>query len=144
MLALGQLPAVPASAYSHSKPTAEEIKAFYAAHPWRWDDPLAYSQKPSVELPYAAGELTQQTQQSALNCLNLCRYIAGLPADVRLNSTYCRQEQAAALVNVINGDMTHWPAKPDGCPDDLYAAVPDAAISPKAMTRCPKRSWICG
>lgn len=69
---------------------------------------------------YNAGKLTDETKTSALNLLNLYRYIAGLPSDVEIKDSYETLAQTGALVNAANDTLTHYPEQPDGMSDDLY------------------------
>lgn len=69
---------------------------------------------------YNAGKLTDETKTSALNLLNLYRYIAGLPSDVEIKDSYEVLAQTGALVNAANDLLTHYPEQPDGMSDDLY------------------------
>ncbi len=79
-----------------------------------------YASTPNVNLPYSEGSLTSTTLKDGLNMVNLMRYIAGYEPDIVLDSTYCKQAQAAALVQAVNGGLSHYPAKPLGMSDELY------------------------
>lgn len=70
---------------------------------------------------YAPGALSEETLQSCLDMLNLYRYVAGLPADIQIDTNYNKDAQAASLVNAANGTLTHYPEQPEGIDDDLYA-----------------------
>ena len=99
--------------------TQAEIRAFVKSHPIT-NTPFAYKTQPSTTEPYAAGELTDEVKNDGLNALNVVRYIAGLPANVTLNSSYSQACQAGALVNAANGVLSHGPSKPEGMSDSLY------------------------
>ncbi|MCR5136746.1 MAG: hypothetical protein K6C12_06575 [Oscillospiraceae bacterium] len=83
-----------------------------------------YAAVPSLKEPYSAGELSEATQQNAVNLINQIRYIAGLNADVTINPEYSELAQAAVLLNRLNGGLSHYPARPavlsDAKYDELY------------------------
>lgn len=82
---------------------------------------VAYSTQPGLQGPaYEAGELSAETQQGAVNVLNAMRYVAGIPYDVQIKDEYCQMAQAGALVNAVNSEMSHTPAKPSDMDDDLF------------------------
>ena len=82
---------------------------------------VSYAEQPNIDTPpYAAGSLSSETLNDALKVLNFVRYIAGVPSNVTLNGSYNKQAQAAALVNSLNGALSHSPAKPAGISDALY------------------------
>lgn len=82
---------------------------------------VSYSAQPDVDTPpYAAGSLSDETVNDALKVLNFVRYIAGVPSNVTLNSSYNEQAQAAALVSRLNNKLSHDPSQPAGLPNDLY------------------------
>lgn len=82
---------------------------------------VSYSAQPNVKTPpYAAGSLSNETLNDALKVLNFVRYIAGVPSNVTLNSSYNEQAQAAALVSRLNNKLSHDPSQPAGLPNDLY------------------------
>ena len=100
--------------------TQDEIKAFCNASGVTVDDPLTYSEKPVVSGNYSAGKLSDKTLNSAVKMLNCVRYIAGISEDVQLNEEYNSMTQAAALVNYLNNELSHYPEKPLGIDEDLY------------------------
>jgi len=100
--------------------TQSEIRAFIKNSGASISDSPAYSQKPMTTAPYKAGELSAETQKSALSILNWMRYIAGIDADVKLDDTYSQEAQAGMLLNEINNEINHYPAKPSGMDDSLY------------------------
>ena len=115
-----RLPSVSAAAYGRSFPTQDEIRAFYAAHPWSSADSAVFTEAFSLKAPYAPGAIDSKTLQSGLNCINFCRFAAGLPADLVLNEEYNKYSQAASLLSVANGVLSHSPAKPEGMSEELY------------------------
>lgn len=100
--------------------TAQEICAFYAAHPWDMQNVSVFDAEPSLTAPYSAGALSAETQQEMLNCLNCIRYTAGLPADLTVREEYSALAQAASLVNCLNGRLEHEPQQPAGMPAPLF------------------------
>lgn len=86
------------------------------------DSVAAYEvgQEPSLTAPYTAGTLSDATKQNALAILNTVRYIAGLSNTVTLDDTYTAQTQAAALVNCVNDELSHFPEQPENMEDELY------------------------
>lgn len=99
--------------------TEAEIRAYVQNHPFDTKASAVYSQEPSLDSPYNAGELSSKTLGDALNALNCIRYIAGLD-EVTLNDSYNELAQAASFVNAKNNGISHYPAKPAGIPDSLY------------------------
>ena len=99
--------------------TPAEIQAFADAHPFDGKAPT-YRVEPSLSEPYSAGVLSDETLQSALNTLNLVRYIAGLSANVVLNERYNELCSAATLVNFLNQELSHYPSRPDVLSDAAY------------------------
>lgn len=109
-----------AAGYGLETHTPEEIRAFYNAHPWSTSGSTVYDERPSSSAPYALGTVSEQSQQEALNCLNFCRYVAGLPADITAKDSYVQYAQAASLVSAANGGLSHSPSQPADMEDELY------------------------
>ncbi len=101
-------------------PSQDEIRAKYAE--LSWDEGLkdTYDITPSIKNPYEAGRLSAKSLQNALNIVNFSRYVAGLPADVKLSEEYNTLSQAGALVSAANKTLSHNPTQPSGFPTDLY------------------------
>lgn len=68
----------------------------------------------------AVGILSDASNQAALARLNQYRYIAGLDADVTVDAAYSERAQAAAFINAVNNDLSHFPSQPNGMSNDLY------------------------
>lgn len=100
--------------------TKDEIISFIMSHPVSEGYKTEYKKEPSTSSPYEAGRLSDKTIQSALNMLNIYRYIAGVPANVTANEEYIELAQHAALVNAVNDEMDHFPSQPKGMPDEIY------------------------
>ena len=100
--------------------TQAEIIAWVKAHPFDTKKDRGYSTKPKLKAPYAPGKPSKTNLQEGLNALNAMRYIAGLDANVTLDETYNELAQAAALVNCINGQLSHSPSRPKGMDAALY------------------------
>lgn len=79
-----------------------------------------YATAPVLSGSYSAGTLSQSTLNNSLNVLNTIRYIAGLPDNVKLNDTCNKYCQAGALVNYVNGTLSHYPSQPDGMSKELF------------------------
>lgn len=108
------------SAISVTEHTPKEIKNYIDSHPFdEWSDD-GFSVQPSTSSPYAVGSLDDESLQNALNTLNCMRYIAGIN-EVSLNSEYNEYAQAAALVNSVHNEITHYPTQPDDMPNDIFA-----------------------
>lgn len=111
----------------------EDIQNFFNAHPFRLDDAVEYDKEPSLQEPYDVGVLSAFTIERALNAFNTARYIAGLNANVTHDSSLAYQQGAAALINKLNGGLSHSPARPavlqDSKYDSLYAAAKAGAGS---------------
>ena len=124
MLALVAGFVVFAPALAHAEPVAQpsqqDIVSFLESHPIDVVSDSTYDEEPSTAAPYAPGRLSNQSMQDALNYLNLARYVAGVPANVTLNESYVEYAQASALVNALNGSMSHDPVRPSGMYDELY------------------------
>ena len=83
-------------------------------------DEVTYKTMYSITAPYSAGVLSDETLNSAIAMLNNVRYIAGLNYDVTLDAGYTEACQAGAMVNLVNGPLSHYPTQPEGMSDTLY------------------------
>lgn len=102
----------------HSK---KAIRNFVKKHKFNTKRPVAFAKKPSVKKSsFQAGVLKKSSLNDGLNALNVMRYVAGLPANVKIDNTYNKKCQAAALVNAANGQLSHFPSKPAGMSNTLY------------------------
>ncbi len=99
--------------------TKEEIVEYYRTHPFSTSKKDEYASEPSLESPYSAGKLTDESVQNGLNALNFVRYTAGLD-EVKISEDYCALTQVASLVNAMNGGISHFPERPSGLTDELY------------------------
>ena len=100
--------------------TQDEIRAFCAENAAGLNDALTFAENPVVSGDYSAGKLSDKTLNSAINMFNQVRYIAGISYDVQLDDTYNSLTQTAALVNYVNGELSHYPSKPADMDEDLY------------------------
>lgn len=98
------------------------IRMYYNSHGASdiFSNSVTYKSKPVTSGNYSAGELSDATKKNALSTLNFIRYIAGVPANVTLNSDYSKRCQAGCLVNAVNGVLTHYPSQPDDMNGQLY------------------------
>lgn len=104
-------------------PTAEEIQAFYAAHPFSLEpDVRPTFETPQLsDAPFALGQLSAESEQEALNCVNFMRYIAGVPADITIDPELRQQAQAASVLCFANKQLGHSGLPcPEGMAQDIY------------------------
>ena len=92
--------------------TAQEIRSYVASNSASIRDNFTFITDPYTEVPYNLGRLTDATQQSALNMLNQIRFIAGIADNVTISTQFAEYAQAAALVQYINGQISHNPDQP--------------------------------
>lgn len=129
--------AVGISVATHSK---EEIRTYLQEHPVnlrQFGNPVTYEQEPVVSAPYSPGELSAESKEKALNALNAIRYIAGIPDDVILDEKYAEKVQAGALINYVNGKMSHTPEQPADMSKELY----DLGYSGTSSSNIAWASW---
>lgn len=86
-----------------------------------------YLESPSVTAPYKAGKIKSEYIEDGIRAVNFVRYLAGLPDDVTANYSLADQQQAVALVNAANKQLNHYPNKPTGIDDALYASGTEGA-----------------
>ena len=109
-----------ASAYGVESPTPEQIVSRFNQIKFDLDHQSKFAEAYSLKAPYAAGKLDAETQTQALNAVNFCRYVAGLPDDVELKADMSEASQAGAMLNAANGVLTHNPSRPSGIDNALY------------------------
>ncbi|MDO4633080.1 MAG: CAP domain-containing protein [Eubacteriales bacterium] len=114
------MPAAAATGVHVDTHTSDEIINYIRANGATLSDPIAFAEEPSVTVPYSAGALTAETQNSAVSMLNQVRYIAGLPSNIVVYDEYSRKCQAGSLVNAVNKDLSHTPTKPEDMDNELY------------------------
>ena len=100
--------------------TEQQIKDYVASHPWNTDD-VTYSSEPSITAPYAIGRVSDQSASSALNYLNIFRYIAGVDPVAGITDDAMDYAQAASLCMAVNRSLTHTVDRPDGMSDEIYS-----------------------
>ena len=83
-------------------------------------DDTVYKTNYSAEQTYSAGVLDESTLNSGIAMLNNIRYIAGLNYDVTLDDGFNEECQAGALINKINGSISHYPQQPSDMSDEMY------------------------
>lgn len=104
------------------------------------EDPLNYVVDPSFAPPYDnVGVLAPDTLNNAMKMMNQIRYIAGLQDNVTLNEEYNRKAQAAAYVNLLNRNLSHYPTKPAGMADSMY----DLGRNGASSSNIAMASWKC-
>lgn len=107
------------------KHTQSDIIKFISDRGLRLDEKVEYKTAYSDTAPYAAGELTDKTLESALDMLNSVRYIAGIGHEVTLDDTFNKECQAGALIGQVTGKLTHYPDPVDGMSDELFQLAYD-------------------
>lgn len=98
----------------------KEIRNYLKSKKININKRTTYSQDPKLTKPYSLGKVSSGSLKSALNTLNAVRYIAGIDDNVKLDSSYTKQTQAAALTNYANRILSHSPKKPKGMSQSLY------------------------
>lgn len=109
-----------ASAYGVESPTPEQIVSRFNQIKFDLNHQSKFAEAYLLSAPYAAGKLDAETQNQALNAVNFCRYVAGLPDDVELKADLSEASQAGAMLNAANGVLSHNPARPSGIDNALY------------------------
>lgn len=100
--------------------TQQEIRNYLEKNKINVDAQTSYNKTPSLKKPYNEGSLSSKSLKSALATLNAVRYVAGLDANVKLDDEYNKQAQTGALLNAINGKLSHWPEQPKGMSESMY------------------------
>lgn len=100
--------------------TQAEIRSFLATGGAKAGDNTTYGVSPSFSPPFSSGSLSSGTLNSALAMINQIRYIAGVSSNVTLNTAYNGYTQDAALLQYLNGAISHAPTRPAGVSDSLY------------------------
>jgi uncharacterized repeat protein (TIGR02543 family) len=83
-------------------------------------DSNRYGTLPRTTAPYAAGTLKAAVVADALRHLNLVRFLAGLPDDVRHDADQGASAQAGAMLLAASGEFSHFPSRPTGMGQALY------------------------
>lgn len=89
----------------------------------------AYEEKPVISSPYSPGKLQEAYILEGVKAVNWVRYLAGLPDDIEADLTLSDQQQAAAVLNAIHGELNHYPAQPQGMSASLYSLGANGAKS---------------
>ena len=101
--------------------TEQEVREYLNNHPVNFKEKVTYAKKPKYnEAPYDPGRLSDETLNSALTLINNYRYIAGFEEPLTLSEDLNEMGQAAALVNKVNHELSHYPTKPKDMDEDLY------------------------
>lgn len=122
--------------------TPEDINAFLQSHPVAHDAfsdsyEFSYSDSPQLGSSYEPGSLSKSDLNSALHLLENIRYIAGLPADLKLSNDYNRMAQAASLVNYSNDSISHYPE----FPSNISSKTAKSGIKACAESNLAWDSW---
>ena len=104
--------------------TQGQIRSFIAAHPADTASDAAFRKQPEggyySDAPYAPGLLDEKSIADGINMLNQLRYIAGLNANVVHDASRETAQGAIALVNALNGGLSHYPDRPAELSDSMY------------------------
>lgn len=122
--------------------TPEDINAFLQSHPVAHDAfsesyEFSYSDAPRLSSSYEPGSLSKSDLNSALHLLENIRYIAGLPADLKLSNDYNRMAQSASLVNYSNDSISHYPE----FPSNISSKTAKSGIKACAESNLAWDSW---
>ncbi|MDO5124876.1 MAG: CAP domain-containing protein [Ruminococcus sp.] len=112
--------ALTTSAYDLNNPTQQEIIDRFNQYPFTTSGGSVYTEEYSLTSPYEKGEIAYDEQTEALNAVNFCRFVAGLPADLQIKDEFIEMCQAGSLVNAVNDLLSHTPTQPAGMSTDLY------------------------
>jgi hypothetical protein len=82
-------------------PTIAQVNAFLDSHPSKYG--VGYDENAALDAA---------TRESALNSLNCMRFIAGVPANVTWDYGKTDMAEAAAVLLMINGELSHYPKRP--------------------------------
>ena len=117
----------PARAVDTSTRSAAEIQSR-----WRQLKPVfsgsPYLVAPTLSAPFAAGSLNGAFLQDGLNSINYARYLAGLPDDVVLDSTYTDRAQHGAVLLAV-GQFAHSQPQPATMDTSFYTIANNATSS---------------
>lgn len=102
--------------YTH---TPGELAAHLLQNPASATDLVTYTQDPVCSAPYDLGAVSQSSLDSATRMLNNIRFIAGLDPVV-YDPSQSASQQAACMMGVGNGPISHTPSQPKGMSDALY------------------------
>jgi len=112
---------------AESKARESKIKAAYKDMDIPVSSASYYVEQPNTDAPFKAGVLNSDFVTSALDMINLVRMIAYLPTGVEDEKEWNTLAQNAALSNYVNDQLSHYPAKPEGMSDSMYALASNGA-----------------
>lgn len=107
----------------------KDIASYFKKNKVSLNPATKYDKKPSIKKPYQAGTLKKSSKKGALAVMNAIRYVAGIDANVKLDSSYTKMAQMAALCDAANGQLSHTPARPKGMKESLYLMGLEGASS---------------
>lgn len=105
--------------------TQNDILNYIATHYTGVNIRPTYKTEPDYDGKQFIGELSSESTSTALNMLNIVRYIAGLN-DVTISDDYTQKAQASSFILLLksleNGEpyIDHTPEKPAGVSDEIY------------------------
>ena len=87
-----------------------------------------YGGEPSAAAPYAAGSLSQEAAEAALEEVNFIRYLAGL-SPLEIDPALQSLAQHGAVLMAAGGELSHSPEKPSDMEEAFYEQGAQAAAS---------------
>lgn len=100
--------------------TQQDIRNYLEKNKINVDAQTSYDKTPSLKKPYNEGSLSSKSLKSALATLNAVRYVAGIDSNVKLDDDYNKMAQTGALLNAVNGQLSHYPERPNGMSASMY------------------------
>ncbi len=88
----------------------------------------AYINRPAVQSPYSAGELSREALDQALASVNFLRTLAGLEP-LELDMSLCDAAQCGAMLLAANQGLSHTPDRPQDMPESLYRTGAEATAA---------------
>ncbi|MBR6159928.1 MAG: InlB B-repeat-containing protein [Lachnospiraceae bacterium] len=101
-----------------SKPSQDDISSYINSHPYYSTD--TYYQPPSLQEPYSAGRMSDQSLDGCLNQLKTYRYIAGVHTNIYLSDTYNDRAIKGTLISQLNNSISRSPSRPAVLNDPKY------------------------
>lgn len=106
------------------KRTKSEIKTYIQEHPVDLSSVTEYRKAPTGGVyggeTYSYGLIRKTDLDNGIAMINRIRYIAGLNADVVNADDKEEILAASALINALNGTISHYPARPEALSSEEY------------------------
>lgn len=104
-----------------------DIRNYYKDHGINMNKATSLDVTPQLTAPYSWGAVSQSSQSETLATLNFIRYVAGIEDSVMLDANYGTLAQAAAVTDASIGQLTHYPSRPEGMSDEMFALSENGA-----------------